>query len=97
MEHPVRGSVPKWMRVCADIRIRVTKAIPFLHARAEAQRQKIGPQPCDRCGQLLGERMYLLNKTRWLFWTEESTKLCPSCFEQEIERLKQAGMLPKVL
>jgi hypothetical protein len=97
MEHPGWESAPRSLRLWTNARVRVTKAVPFLYARAEARHKKIGPQHCDKCGQLLGERMYLVQQRSWLFRTEESTKLCPPCMEQEMERLKQAGLLPKGL
>jgi hypothetical protein len=83
---PSWESVPWWLRVLSSNR--------FVRARAEARRREIGPQHCDRCGQLLGEKMYLLVKTRWLFWTQSQTRLCPQCQAQHMEQLRQAGVLP---
>lgn len=80
------ADVPKWARALSRSR--------FMRAWAEARSKKIGPQHCDRCGQALGARIYLLVKTRFLFWTGDTTTLCQPCGEQHMAQLRQTGVLP---
>ena len=83
MEH---DEVPKWIRVLFGNR--------FVRAVSQARMRKAGLQHCDRCGQELGDRSYLLVKARFIFWTESVTCLCPECFKSEAIRLRQTGALP---
>ena len=60
----------------------------------KARQKQAEPQHCDQCSSLIGEKLYLVCTTRFLFWTQETSRLCPQCYEQYIAQLRQTGVIP---
>jgi hypothetical protein len=81
-----QDDIPNWVKALSRT--------PLVRAYVRRMSKNWGPHYCDRCSQLLGDRSYLIVKTRFFFWTEQVTSLCPQCHEREMTRLQQSGALP---
>ena len=79
-------AVPRWLLFLSKN--------PLWRAFARGGQEAGRTQNCNQCGGVVGERVYLLVSTRFLFWAKETTRLCPGCYEQHLEKLRQDGVLP---